>query len=198
MHSRLIGWDANSCLMLEQPTRAGKAVHLTKGLTVIGRGLHEGQVWGFRTNVLFQAIEPFRILFLSYPDQIEELSLRKSPRIQIKIDVIATLRKHEYEELKKDPQAPTGTIRNISLDGCSLSFPFPLEENMPVFISFELPNRKVMENILGFVRNVRKYSKENIYGIEFDAKLNNLEGLKEFISLARLIVSKAPSSKNDS
>lgn len=77
MQSRLIGWDEGGCLMLEQPTRGGSAVQLTKDLHLVGRGMYEGRVWGFKSNVLFQTVQPFRILFLVYPDQIEEISLRK-------------------------------------------------------------------------------------------------------------------------
>ena len=198
MQSRLIGWGENECLMLEQPRRGDNAVQLAKGATVVGRGLYEGQIWGFRSTVLFQALQPFRILFLSYPEEIEELSLRKSPRIHTKLEVVLTVRKHEFEKLKDDPNAPRGVIKNISMDGCSISCPFRIEVDMPVFISGELPNGKVMENILGFVRNVSQDHKENIYGIQFEPKLALLEELKEFISLATKIVTKTGSdSKTD-
>lgn len=182
--------------MLSQPMRGDDAVQLAKGATIIGRGLHEGQVLGFRSIVLFQAFQPFRILFVSYPDQIEELSLRKSARIQTKIDVIMTVRKHEFEDVKENPTAPRGVVNNISMDGCSVSCPFRIEVDMPVFISGELPNGKVIENVMGFVRNAARDHNENIYGIQFEPKYNNLEVLNEFINLATKIVTKtAPGSK---
>ncbi len=190
MQSRLIGWGENECLMLSQPTRGNDAVQLAKGVALIGRGLHEGEVWGFRSTVLFQALQPFRILFISYPDEIEQISLRKSARIQTKMEVVLTVRKHDYEKMKDDPNAPRGVIRNISMDGCSISCPFRVEVDMPVFISGELPNGKVMENIMGFVRNAAREHNENIYGVQFDSELSNLEKLKEFINLAAKIVPK--------
>ena len=190
MQSHLIGWGENECLMLSQPTRGSNAVQLAKGVALIGRGLHEGEVWGFRSTVLFQALQPFRILFISYPEEIERLSLRKSTRIQTKMTVVLTVRKHEYEKMKDDPNTPRGVIRNISMDGCSISCPFRVEVDMPVFISGELPNGKVMENIMGFVRNAVRGHDENIYGVQFDPKFSNLEKLKEFIDLAVKIVPK--------
>jgi len=51
MKSRLIGWDEGACLMLEQPTRGGSSVQRTK-ISLIGRGMYEGRVWGFKSNVL--------------------------------------------------------------------------------------------------------------------------------------------------
>jgi hypothetical protein len=190
MQSQLIGWGENECLMLSQPTRGNNAVQLAKGVALIGRGLHEGEIWGFRSTVLFQAFQPFRILFLTYPEEIEQLSLRKSARIQTNLKVVLTVRKHEYEKVKDDPNTPRGVIRNISMDGCSISCPFRVEVDMPVFISGELPNGKVMENIMGFVRNAARDHDKNIYGVQFDSELSNLEELKEFIDLAAKIVPK--------
>lgn len=190
MQSRLIGWGENECLILSQPIRGKNAVQLAKGVALIGRGLHEGEIWGFRSTVLLQAIQPFRILFLSYPEEIEQLSLRKSARIQTKIEVVLTMRKHDYEKMKDDPSSSRGVIRNISMDGCSISCPFRVEVDMPVFISGELPNGKVMENIMGFVRNAARGHDENIYGVQFDSKLNDLKELEEFIDLAAKIVPK--------
>lgn len=88
------------------------------------------------------------------------------------MEVILTVRKHEYEKLKEDSAAPRGLIRNISTHGCNISCPFWLEVDMPVFISGELPNGTMMDNIMGFVRNVRKTSNENIYGIQFEERFN--------------------------
>ena len=188
MQAHLIGWGENECLMLSQPTRGSDAVQLAKGVALIGRGLYEGDVWGFRSTVLFQALQPFRILFLSYPDEIEQLSLRKSARIQTKLEVVLTVRKHDYEKMKDDPTAPRGVVRNISVDGCSISCPFRVEVDMPVFISGELPNGKIIDNIMGFVRNAAREHDENIYGVQFDSKFSRLEELKEFIDLAVKIV----------
>ena len=89
-------------------------------------------------------------------------------------------------------------FRNISMDGCSISCPFRVEVDMPVFISGELPNGKVMENIMGFVRNAVRGHDENIYGVQFDPKLSNLEKLKEFIDLAVKIVPKTGLGSNKS
>lgn len=188
MKSSLIGWDVGKCLMLAQPVRGNDAVQLPKGLSVIGRGLYEGEVWGFRARVLFQAFQPFRVLFVTYPDEIEQLSLRKSTRIRTKMEVILTVRKHDFEELRKDANAPRAIIRNISMDGCSVSCPFRIEVDMPVFISGELPNGKSMDNIMGFVRNALRDHNQNIYGVQFEPRFSGMEELNEFIDLATKII----------
>lgn len=188
MQSRLIGWDEGGCMMIEQPVRGGSGVQLNKDLAVVGRGMHDGKVIGFKSTVLFQAVQPFRILFLSYPDQIEEISLRKTERINATIDVLLSARKHSYEELKAKEDSPKGVIKNISFGGCSISCPFRFEVNMPIFISCELPNGQTVDNVMGFVKNVTRDQNENIYGIQFEERAGSMDGLKEFVMLASKII----------
>ena len=188
MQSRLIGWDEGGCLMIEQPVRGGSGVQLNKDLAVVGRGMDDGRVVGFKSTVLFQAVQPFRILFLSYPEQIEEISLRKSERINATVDVLLSARKHPYEELKANKDAPRGTIKNISIGGCSISCPFRFEVNMPIFISGELPNGKTLDNVMGFVKNVTRDQSANLYGIQFEERGGSTDGLTEFVMLAAKIV----------
>ena len=188
MQSRLIGWDEGGCMMIEQPVRGGSGVQLNKDLAVVGRGMYDGKVIGFKSTVLFQAVQPFRILFLSYPDQIEEISLRKSERINATVDVLLSARKHSLKELKADKDAPRGKIKNISIGGCSISCPFRFEVNMPIFISGELPNGKTLDNVMGFVKNVTRDQNANLYGVQFEERAGSLEGLKEFVMLAAKIV----------
>jgi len=190
LHSRLIGWDPDSCILVEQPLRAGQAVQLPKNLPVVGRGMHEGRVWGFQSSVMFQILQPFRILFLAYPKKIEEVTLRKSERIQTKIEALITPRKQDYAALKADADAPWGTIRNLSLGGCNFTCPYRFEVGMPVFFSFEMPNGTVAENVMGFVRNLSREQNENIYGVEFDVRGGSTEVVAEYIDLASKIVSK--------
>lgn len=191
LNSRLLGWDPNNCLLVEQPTRGGQSVQLPKNLPVVGRGMDEGKVWGFQSTVLFQTLQPFRVLYLAYPKKIEEVTLRQSERLNTRIRVLTTPRKHNFAEQRKDANASWGVIKNLSLGGCSLSCPFRFEVNMPVFMSFELPDGNVAENILGFVRNVTREQNENLYGVQFDNRCGRLDSVASFIKLAARLVSRS-------
>lgn len=190
LNSRLVGWDPDHCLLVEQPTRAGQSVQLPRNLPVVGRGMHEGKVWGFQSTVLFQTLQPFRVLYLAYPKKIEEVTLRQSERLTTKIRVLITPRKHDFAEQKKAESASWGLIKNLSLGGCSLSCPFRFEVNMPVFMSFELPDGTTAENVMGFVRNVMREQNENLYGVQFDNRCGKLDNVASFIKLASRLVSK--------
>jgi hypothetical protein len=157
--------------------------------------MYEGRVWGFKSNVLLQMVQPFRILFLAYPEQIEELSLRKTERIQVNLDVFLSARKHDSQELSSKNDASKGIVINISNIGCSISCPFWLEVDMPIFISCELPNGMTVENAMGFLRNVTRDQNENVYGVQFVERSGSLEGLREFVMLAVKIVSRGELEK---
>lgn len=191
LNTRLVGWDPDHCLIVEQPTRGGQSVQLPKNLPVVGRGMHEGRVWGFQSAVLFQTLQPFRVLYLAYPKKIEEVSLRKTERLNTRIRVLITPRKHDYATLAKDENASWGVIKNLSVGGCSLSCPFRFEVNMPVFMSFELPDGSVPENIMGFVRNVTREQSENLYGVQFDKRAGKLDGVNAFVHLASKLIPKS-------
>ncbi len=112
------------------------------------------------------------------------------------LEVFVSARKHDYAEVMNNKSSPKGPIKNISSGGCSISSPFRFEINMPVFISGELPNGKVLDNVMGFVRNVTRDQNENMYGIQLDERCGPLEGLREFVILASKIVSKGDANSH--
>ncbi|MDA1001523.1 MAG: flagellar brake protein [bacterium] len=185
MHTRLLGWREGESILLEQPVRNGQGVRLNPNTPLIGRGVHEGRVWGFRSVVTHQSFQPFRILFIKFPEQMEEVALRKAERFHMKIDSIISSRKMDYANLKKDATAPHCEIRNFSSGGCNFSSSYRFEINMPVFLSFELPTGgKSVENLMGYVRSVVRDQGENVYGVEFDARSPSIAEFHEFVNMA--------------
>lgn len=137
-------------------------------------------------------MQPYRSLLLTFPKDVEKLSLRTTERIQSRIPTIVTLRKHDYDRFKDDPRAPRAVIRNISTGGCKIACPYIFEMRIPLFFSFEVPAGNLIRNILGFIRNKTSGIKENTYGVQFE-KLS--ESLSDMISCAnmatRIVVSNA-------
>ncbi len=189
LSSRVIGWSENECLMLEQPTHGKDAVRFPKNLNLVCRGIHEGGIWGFKANVLFQTMQPYRILFLTFPKEVEKLTLRTTERIQSKIPTIVTLRKHDYDRFKDDLRAPRGVIRNISTGGCKIACPYIFEMNMPLFFSFEVPTGKLIRDILGFIRSRTSGPSENTYGVQFEKLSESLSDMIAYAKIASRIVS---------
>ena len=188
--SSILGWEAGRCVMVAQPVRGSDSVQLQRGATVVVRGIHEGSILGFEAAVLAQIINPFRVLFLSYPDKLEEQNFREHARVDTEVEAFGTRRMHDLGELSQSARAPRGSIRDIGLGGCEFSFHFRLERDMPIFISCELPDGSQAENVMGFVRSVRRDAKGNVYGIQFDDRSGSLEGISKFIDLSLKILQK--------
>ncbi|MFC1491932.1 flagellar brake protein [Nitrospinota bacterium] len=192
MQSRIIGWEPDQCVMVDQPIRGSDSVQLQRASPVVVRGIHEGRIMGFESSVLAQVINPFRVLFLSFPEQLEEYNFRKHQRVNAEVEAFATRRTHDPVALSRSGWTPRGTIRDISPGGCEFSFHFRLEKDMPIFISCELPDGSVAENVMGFVRSVRRDLKGNTYGIQFDDRSGSLDGISKFVEMSLKILSSTP------
>ncbi len=188
--SSILGWEPGRCVMVAQPVRGSNAVQLQRGATVVVRGIHDGCILGFEAAVLAQVINPFRVLFLSYPDKLEEQNFREHARVGTEVEAFGTRRMHDLGELSQSARAPRGSIRDLSVGGCEFSFHFRLEKDMPIFISCELPDGGQAENVMGFVRSVRRDAKGNVYGIQFDDRSGSLDGIAKFVELSLKVLQK--------
>ncbi|MBU1002242.1 MAG: flagellar brake protein [Proteobacteria bacterium] len=87
-------------------------LYVEKKVTV--RYVHEGNVYGFESEVIWNQQAPFRLLFLRYPPTIEILNLRKCQRVDcylpVKIGMDEGGQLTEYQ----------GMILNLSCGGCQL------------------------------------------------------------------------------
>lgn len=84
LNVRLLGSVAGSYIALRDlPARYGNMdFTLHYGEQVVVRYLHEGTVVGFRSYVLNMVKEPERLLFIAYPNEVQEYALRRANRIK--------------------------------------------------------------------------------------------------------------------
>lgn len=87
-------------------------LYVEKKVTV--RYVHEGNVYGFESEVIWNQQAPFRLLFLNYPITIEILNLRKCQRVDCYLPV--KIRLDEGGQLVEYQ----GMILNLSCGGCQL------------------------------------------------------------------------------
>jgi len=81
---------------------------------VIGRFLYEGTVVGFSARCIKSIQIPFPLLFLTFPDRLETLTLRKHRRIACCLPGQAAFAGESFE----------GMILDLSLSGCQFSASF--------------------------------------------------------------------------
>lgn len=108
LKATLVGLEPAEYLILRVPGLAQLQKRLQAGSEIIGRYAHCGMVYGFKAGVLGYILQPFRLLFVSYPRVVENINLRRSPRIDCFLPGEVTIGETGYH----------GIITDLSLGGC--------------------------------------------------------------------------------
>jgi len=171
LSSFLIGMMPKSYLIVHTPVMTGIEYILSEGREVVLRYVYLGEVYGFHSTVLRSITTPSKITFLSYPQQIEKINLRKKPRIRCFIP--ASLH-HEQDELK-------GVIKNLSIEGIKFTTKAVEDSQIrqipvgkDITICFPLLGIEGVQVLNGKIRNKSGEQDEMDFGIEFnkrDAKI---------------------------
>ena len=109
--SRLIGFLPGEYLIIATPNVPGIRNILTAYEGVLVRYIHQGEVFGFRADVIGSITAPFHLTFLACPARVERINLRKAPRIDCHIPATLTAGKQSF----------SGMILDISIAGCRFS-----------------------------------------------------------------------------
>lgn len=104
----LVGMEAGSYLILRIPRQATVDRHLKEGRQIVGRYAHQGSVFGFKATILGHIRLPLRLLFVSFPVRVENVNLRKEPRIDCHLPAEAEVQGTRIE----------GFLGDLSSGGC--------------------------------------------------------------------------------
>ena len=77
----VVGMVEGRYLIAEVPPIPGLWVKLHQMNNIIVRNLYDGKAYGFYSTLMAALNEPFRLAFLSYPEKIETVNLRKFQRV---------------------------------------------------------------------------------------------------------------------
>ncbi len=108
----LVGMVANRYLIADVPPIPGLWVKLHQMNNIIVRYLHDGKAYGFYTTLIAAMNDPFRLAFLSYPEKIETVNLRKFQRVPCLIPAAVSM----------DGATHQGAFTDLSEGGCSFLF----------------------------------------------------------------------------
>lgn len=109
---RIIGFERYQYLIASVRIPSDIRSQLKANSAVIVKYIHDGTVFGFRTDVLNHIITPAQLLFLTFPDQAEKLDLRKSSRAHCNIEGALYCYDEAHECLVVD----------VSGTGCRIAF----------------------------------------------------------------------------
>ena len=122
-----------------------------------------GNVYGFRSISLGSTKSPYKITFLSYPDTIEVLNLRKTQRVSCFIPSVVAL-------MDKDLH---GVIADISREGARFSINMGRDKVMDIKVddqvglSFPLLGIDGIQKFQGKIKNMKVDAENLSLGIQF-------------------------------
>lgn len=167
----LLGWKEGGFVISELPYQNGRPLDCAGGTPCVVRYLHAGKIVGYRSEVRDVQVSPEPMLFLRYPNKIEEILLRKHPRVHINQPITIMRDKSQGRSGAFFQEAPViGVLKDLSVAGCRAALMAPTQEFMPeepVKLEFDLPGLGHIMNLTGIVKNASGRPGQLVVGLEF-------------------------------
>lgn len=131
---------------------------------VVVRLIQEGRAIGFQSVIEHRVEVPVTLMFLSKPDNIEVVSLRKTERMDVFVPV--DVRHTSEEKGNQDTRIFQGYMTNISSGGCRVLTKYPIVAESVTHLSFNLPLEKHLYTLSGKVLSGAntKSSQKTVFG----------------------------------
>ncbi len=167
--SSIVGWKPNGVIIIDMPLLNGAYINLTCGCDCIVRYILYGNAYGFEAKVIKNVNDHnLPLVYLSYPQKIEKIGLRKHERMETDIPVVIELSPGEEGASSRID----GIILDLSIGGCLLEIQ---NQDCPDFgidttitLSFTLPNTEINEvKIHSLIKRIQKISNNTKIGVQF-------------------------------
>lgn len=110
---RVVGYMPGASLLVTTPKVGDKVMIMREGQPFVVRMMIGNRIVGFATTVLRSCSRPFPYLHLSYPDDMEQITVRKSQRVKVKLFASLKNDNPDYQFEKPHP----ATVVDLSIEG---------------------------------------------------------------------------------
>jgi len=187
--SKILGWHENSFVLLTLPTLNGTPVTWKPGTSTIVKFIHKGNVYAFKSKTIKHQYQPTPIIFLKFPDDIENVSLRKSKRIQTHLacslfPLIHTITMDDDDENDENEHESNATTIDLSSEGALIEFhqdhsQFIIGDRLG--LNIDLPDGTYIDGLISELRNIRIDSGKKLIGVKFlDTNKDAFDSLAAF------------------
>ncbi len=174
----LVGLEAPHYLIVRKP-QAHTPRRLRAGEEVMVRYVHNAEIYRFRATITGQISDPADLIFLSYPELVEDGEERNNVRINCEIPATANI----------DQALLNGLITDISSQGCRFIVNLPgniqpcqVKVLTDVNLSISLQDEAPPQELSGRVRNTNIDRFRIALGIEFEKLSDRIaESLKVYV-----------------
>lgn len=176
--STLLGWKDHAWLMCEWPMPLGHDADIPTGTACIVSYLHDGKLVGYQSDVREMLCSPVPLLFLAFPQTVEEMHLRKHTRVTSCEPAVLIRTDTESRSMSSISSADYigGMVKDLSVGGCSIAVtkrPLWLRPGCTIRMEFGLPGLGHVTNMTGIVKNTHRQEDSEILGVAF--QFNRLE-----------------------
>ncbi len=175
MHVKLIGYLPGASLLVTTPQVADKVMIIREGQPFVVRMMVGNRIVGFATTVLRSCSRPFPYLHLSYPEEMQQITVRKAQRVHVRL--FASL-KNANPDFQFDKPHPA-TIIDISTSGAMMVSTEPLGDiydEVLVNCVFKIAGMDKLLSLPAMIRNVHaeqhadEVEPSYYHGLEFKLK----------------------------
>ncbi len=171
--SILIGIEAPVYLMVRMQIPTRFRSQIDRGTFFVVRYLYLGDVYGFKTKSLGSVEKPYKITFLSYPEAVENLNIRKAQRVSCFIPATVEIKKRQIRGLVMEISR-SGTRFKVSTDSVLIN---EVAINDPLKISFPLLGFEGIHNFKGIIKSITSDLAGISFGIQFEEIKPSVEGM---------------------
>jgi hypothetical protein len=171
--SILVGIEAPVYLMVRMQIPTRFRSQIDKGTVFVVRYLYLGNVYGFKTKSIGSVEKPYKITFLSYPETVESLNIRRAQRVSCFIPATVEINKKQIR----------GLVMEISRSGTR----FKISTNTDIInetaindllkISFPLLGFEGIHTFKGIIKSINTDSEGISFGIQFEDIKPSVEGM---------------------
>ncbi len=164
----LIGIENGKYLIIRTPplhTLGNASRSLIKEQEIYVKYVYKGTISGFQSKIIDNIYEPFKLLFIEYPEKIECYDFRGNRRVECYLPAFVRILERRIE----------GSITDISKAGCLLDIKMPdfedcknlFDNNEEIDIVFQLPGINEALSANSKHRSLKEETDKVRIGIEF-------------------------------
>lgn len=162
-------------------------------ISVVIRGVHsQGQVFAAVTRFIGTSARPYRTVYLTVPDQFQERSLRRVPRVPVDIEAKLSFAKEVAapEGVEDDFAGWLGRVTDLSRTGIGFEtefqLPCPASHLLNQLVELHVyDNGKEIANVLGEIKSCRQPDdKLTCFGVAIDSRNREYQAALQDLILA--------------
>lgn len=173
---KVIGYLPGHSLLVTTPRVKDKVMIIREGQPFVVRLMAGNRIVGFASTVLRSCARPYPYLHLSFPEEMQQIVVRKAQRVRVKL--FASLKNENPEYKTEKPRS--ATVVDISTTGALVTSAEQLgevDDELVLTCVFKIGGSDKLLSIPATLRNVHVGNSEgdmaegNFYhGLEFDLK----------------------------